>query len=67
MSAIANIDRRNLSIFLRTYYVLALYDVAPTCGATAYPCATMNQSEPFDGFVAGIFLLYILCHAVQEI
>ena len=36
MLAIANIDRRNLSILLCTAYVLALYDVAPTCGAPTY-------------------------------
>ena len=32
-----------------------------------YPCATMNQSERFDGFVACIFLLYIGYGTVQEI
>ena len=35
MLAIANIDRINLAIILRTAYVLALYDVAPTCKTTA--------------------------------
>ena len=33
--AIANTDKINRSILLIMYYVLALYDVAPTCGATA--------------------------------